>query len=69
MKGRIEIDIEKCKGCELCITACPQKILTLSNDFNSKGLNYITVTDMDKCTGCTLCAVICPDVAITVFKE
>ncbi len=69
MKGYIEIDINKCKGCELCINACPQKIIELSSKFNDKGLNYVIVNDMDKCTGCTLCAVVCPDVAITVYRE
>ncbi len=69
MKGHIEIDIELCKGCELCIDACPQKIIELSKNFNSKGLNFAIVNDMNKCTGCTLCGVVCPEVAITVYRE
>ncbi|MBU1077559.1 MAG: 4Fe-4S dicluster domain-containing protein [Spirochaetes bacterium] len=66
----ITIKNDLCKGCELCISTCPSKLIKLSKKFNSKGLHYVEFTDPDgKCTGCTLCAVICPDAAIEVNKK
>ena len=67
-KGKVEINIERCKGCELCISACPQNILALADTFNRSGYRYAACIDMDKCTGCTFCAIICPDTAITVYR-
>lgn len=65
----IVINEELCKGCELCISSCPQKLIKMSEKFNSKGLHYAVFNDKDqKCTGCTLCAIICPDAAIEVKK-
>jgi len=69
-KGKITIDFELCKGCNLCVGVCPHKIIGLSKDqFNKKGHHPAIVMDTEKCTGCALCATICPDVAITVYKE
>ena len=38
VKGRVEIDIQKCKGCELCTTACKEHALALSETTNIKGI-------------------------------
>lgn len=66
--GDIIIDIEKCKGCELCVAACPQDSLEKSREVNSKGYLYIVKIE-DNCTGCINCALVCPDGAITVYRE
>lgn len=63
----IEIDPERCKGCELCILVCPEGVINVSNKFNSKGWIYVEPFNNDKCTGCRKCAFVCPDVAIKVF--
>ena len=69
-KGKITIDTELCKGCNLCVDVCPSKIIEVSKDqFNQRGHHPALVKDMGKCTACALCAVICPDVAIAVYKE
>ncbi|MEP7127425.1 MAG: 4Fe-4S dicluster domain-containing protein [Chitinophagales bacterium] len=67
VKGRVEIDIQKCKGCELCTTACKENALKLSDTINVKGYRYI-VANNDVCTGCTNCALVCPEAAITVYR-
>ncbi|MDR2543476.1 MAG: 4Fe-4S binding protein [Treponema sp.] len=70
VKGKITINAELCKGCNLCVDVCPHKIIEISKDrFNQRGHHPALVTDIGKCTACALCAVICPDVAITVYKE
>ena len=66
--GRPAIDRQLCKGCELCVTTCPENILAMSEDLNDIGLPYVYCCDVDRCTGCTLCAIICPEPAIEVWR-
>lgn len=61
---QILIDRDLCKGCELCIHACPQKILALGRDINAKGYFFARVAEGMRCIGCRLCCITCPDVAI-----
>ncbi len=65
---KIEVDIERCKGCGYCIESCPQKILRFADDLNSMGYHPVECFDPEKCTGCTFCAIMCPDLAIEVYK-
>lgn len=68
-KGYVEISIEGCKGCRLCVISCPTKCLALNtSDTNSYGLHFAYQADEDNCIACMNCAVICPEAAITVFK-
>jgi len=65
--SKITIREERCKGCELCVDACPKKILKLAEDkINAKGYHPVSMTDESKCTQCAACATMCPDVVITV---
>ncbi len=67
--GKITVNQEKCKGCELCASACPQKIIVYDRAvFNSKGYHPATVSNPEKCTGCAMCATMCPDCVITVER-
>ncbi len=68
IKGDILVDIEECKGCSLCVTACPLKIIALSKKVNSKGYNYAYLIKQDACIGCADCATVCPDSVITVYR-
>ena len=68
VKGKVNFDIETCKGCELCIEACPQESLQLSPHINAQGYHYAVLVQ-DNCTGCTNCALVCPDAVITVYRE
>jgi 2-oxoglutarate ferredoxin oxidoreductase subunit delta len=65
--GEVIIDIEKCKGCELCVDACPHETLAMSDTINAKGYQY-AVQIKNNCTGCMDCALVCPDAAITVYR-
>ena len=60
----IRIDRDRCKGCELCARACPQKILAMGKELNAKGYFFAKVVEQRRCIGCRLCCVTCPDVAI-----
>ncbi len=69
-KGRVVIDVERCKGCELCREACPADVLHLADDLNSRGYRPVILLDPEHdCTGCALCAVMCPDGCITVYRD
>ena len=68
--GRVVIDVERCRGCELCREACPPDILALAEDLNSKGYRPVILLDPHhNCTGCALCATVCPDGCITVYRD
>jgi 2-oxoglutarate ferredoxin oxidoreductase subunit delta len=69
-KGWVYIEEDRCKGCSLCVDACPQHVLALSTDrFNAKGYRPVQLVDPENCTGCTICAIICPDVVFIVYRE
>ncbi|MBM7622782.1 4Fe-4S binding protein [Sporohalobacter salinus] len=67
--AEVKFDQERCKGCELCTTACPKDLIVMSDEkTNAKGFYPATIKDQDECIGCGLCASICPDVVIEVYK-
>ena len=71
IRGRVVVDEPRCKGCGLCVAACPQAVLRLSGSFNAQGYHPATLIGAGErhCTGCAVCALVCPDVAITVYRE
>jgi 2-oxoglutarate ferredoxin oxidoreductase subunit delta len=68
MRGTVLFDVESCKGCELCVEACPQDSIGLSPKINSKGYHFAILVN-DTCTGCVNCALVCPDAVITVYRQ
>lgn len=69
VRGSIDVDEKYCKGCNLCIAACPQEVLALDMlRLTPKGYHPAHLI-ADGCTGCAICAVICPEAAIRVYRE
>lgn len=59
-----------CKGCGLCVRACPKKIMVLQADrINPKGYHPAGVSDISACIACAACARTCPDTAIEIEKD
>lgn len=67
-RGTLVIDTERCKGCAVCTTGCPNKCIALSKMVNKKGYNYLEMINEKACIGCANCAVICPDGVLTVYR-
>jgi len=66
----LDIAQDRCKGCELCVAACPKDVLALDMaTVNRLGHHPIRLTDAASCTSCALCARICPDAVFSVFAR
>ena len=69
-KGKVTFDTDRCKGCGLCTTNCPVKIVVMDeHKINKKGYNPATIIEVEKCIGCANCAIMCPDYVITVERN
>lgn len=68
-RGVVVVDVERCKGCGLCIAACPQKVLAFSGTLNKSGYDVVSVAKPESCVGCAFCAITCPDIALSVYRE
>jgi 2-oxoglutarate ferredoxin oxidoreductase subunit delta len=65
-RGTVTIATERCKGCELCIPACPPQVLVMSQARNALGVPYPEL--LPGCTGCGACLLVCPDFCFEVFR-
>jgi 2-oxoglutarate ferredoxin oxidoreductase subunit delta len=72
--GLIEINVELCKDCKLCMSVCPHQLIESSDQLNQKGYYSAFFSEKQikkeerKCTGCGLCAISCPEIAIEVYR-
>jgi len=69
VRGKIKIDTERCKGCGLCVEACPKNVIAISKHSNKNGYFPAEVVNIIDCFGCAFCAIICPDAAIEVYRD
>ncbi len=67
--NRVAINFDECKGCRLCVEACPKNCLHIGNRINKIGYQHAEF-DSEQCTACGICFYMCPELgAITVIKE
>ena len=67
--AKVTFETNRCKGCGLCVEACPKGLLAIAKDkINQKGHHPAEITDPEKCAGCAFCAMMCPDCVITVER-
>lgn len=67
--GAITVDRERCKGCDLCVVACPFDVLALQPaEVNDRGYHYAFMKNPEACVGCAACATVCPDACIEVYR-
>ena len=68
MTGKIVINMERCKGCGLCITVCPKKNIAIALESNKNGYFPAQARNIE-CTACTRCAIVCPEGIIEVLLD
>jgi NAD-dependent dihydropyrimidine dehydrogenase PreA subunit len=68
-RGKLQIDVEECKGCGLCVEACPPKVIRLGDGLNHYGYRTAQYAGAG-CTACGICFLACPEPgAITVLRR
>ncbi len=68
VSGAVVVDIEKCKGCSLCVEACPTLTLMLNRSVNNRGYHFCYMQIPENCNGCANCSAVCPDSCISVYR-
>lgn len=68
VKGAIQVEKDRCKGCGICINACPYQVIAMSKNLNIKGYPYAYMAQPDLCKGCENCGIVCPDGVISVYR-
>jgi len=66
--AKITINLDKCKGCLLCMSFCPKGLISVDKGLNRRGVKPVKFKQGSACLGCALCAIICPDCCIEVYK-
>ncbi len=69
IKGAVVVNTERCKGCALCVVACPKDVLAMGKKVNVSGYTYVEVVNADDCIGCASCGIVCPDGCLAVYKK
>jgi NAD-dependent dihydropyrimidine dehydrogenase PreA subunit len=70
-RGDVIIESHLCKGCTLCIAACPSGVLIQGKTLNRQGYCAVTYNGSG-CTGCSICFYVCPEpgaITIRIRKE
>ena len=66
-RGQLRVDEDECKGCGLCVEACPPRVIALSEGLNHYGYRTAKYAGLG-CTGCGMCWMVCPEPgAVTVL--
>ncbi len=64
------IDVDRCKGCALCVAACPKGILALDETrVNVQGYHPVHLTNPEACTSDAHCARVCPDCVLIILAR
>ena len=63
MDGLVQLDLELCKACGVCIELCPDKV------FDRDKLGFPVLAREEACRQCLLCELHCPDFAIEVRRR
>ena len=65
----VVVNSERCKGCRLCVMACPKGCLKMSEKINTRGHHFAEFSHSENCSGCGFCYLMCPDVCLEVYRQ
>ena len=69
IRGAVTVNTERCKGCNLCVVACPKHVLSIQEkEVNNRGYHFAYMAVPQECIGCQSCALVCPDACIEVYR-
>lgn len=69
-KNYIKLDGTVCKGCRVCVEACPKQCIVISSEINKMGYQFAKFENPSGCIGCGICFYVCPEPGtITVYKD
>ena len=66
--AKVKLDVSRCKGCFLCVSVCPKKVLIPSTELGSKGFEMAQIDNTKECIGCGACYKMCPDYCIEILE-
>ncbi|MGO9339451.1 MAG: 4Fe-4S dicluster domain-containing protein [Terracidiphilus sp.] len=67
-RGLLRVNEDECKGCGLCVEACPPGVIRLGERLNHYGYRTAAYSG-GGCTGCGICFLVCPEPgAVTVLQ-
>lgn len=67
---KMVVQTDHCKGCKLCVNACPVQVIEIDEDTLNKLGYHPARYKGEGCTGCGMCFYICPEPnAIIVYKK
>ena len=58
----VEVDSEKCIGCEECVSICPVDVYEMQNEKS-------VPVNAEECIGCESCVEVCEQGAITITES
>lgn len=68
-EGRVEIQVDHCKGCGLCVASCPTSSLEMIEALNKLGYHPAKFLEDTGCTCCGVCFYACPEPAAIIVYE
>ena len=67
-RGKVALEPKYCKGCGLCVNACPTGTLQFHEAPSNKWGVEVVVDSPEYCIGCRQCEMQCPDFAIFAYR-
>lgn len=69
-EGVVWVDSDRCKGCGLCVSACPTDSMRMGDGLNRLGYHPVEFLAGTGCTACGVCFYACPEpAALTVAQR
>ncbi len=65
----VQLDTERCRGCQLCLGICPNELFKPGLTPNAASYFPVEMQNPEYCINCMRCVQICPDQAFDVPEQ